>query len=144
MKKISVLCIVTILLTFSLTGCLIFNRSDGKWNFDYEPSDIVKIQIVDMVGDNCFDYTVIKDIDASFYDTIYSEIQAISWGRYWGDLSCPIGTCIVITFNTGDYDIISYWAPSHIWIENNKHHYSSSFYRCDEEEFEALINKYLN
>ena len=142
MKKISVLCIVTILLTFSLTGCLIFNRSDGKWNFDYEPSDIVKIQIVNEVEYNS--HTVLKDIDPSLYDTIYAEIEAINWGHYWVELSEPKGTCFLITFNTGDYDIISFNAPTHVRFENQRYEHYTSFYCYDQAEFEALINKYLN
>ena len=142
MKNTCVLLIIAVLLIFSLTGCLMFDGADYKWNFDYEPKDIVKIQIVNEVEYNS--HTVLKDIDPSLYDTIYAEIEAINWGTYWGDLSEPKGTCFLITFNTGDYDIISFKAPTHVRFENQRYGHYISFYCCDQEEFAALINKYLN
>ena len=145
MKKLCAsLIAIVVLLTASLTGCSFFDRSVKKWDFKHEAKEIEKIQIVEMSRETSHDYTVIKDIDPSLYETIYSEIQEIDWRWYYFELLSPMGTCFVIHFNNGDSDIISFVAPSHVVYEDDDAHYYTSWLECDQEEFEALINKYLN
>ena len=144
MKKALKLLIAMILLTFTLTGCSMLDGSDYKWDFDYEPKEIKSIQIVEMTEGSSYNYTAIKEIDSSFYETICAEIKAIDWETYYFKLSYPKGTCFLIVFNTGEYDIISYEAPTHVEKKGGQRDFYYSWLCCDEEQFEAIINKYLN
>ena len=135
MKKIFLMLIVLLLL---LVGC----NEIYHWEFNYSYEEVAQIKIVEMIDD--LDYREIQEIDLSLYEEIYNDIMNIEMKRYGVNLSSPTGKCFLIVFENGEYDIISQKESKHFKYNGEEILAYNSWLYCNENEFNELINKYLN
>ena len=135
MKKLPIL----VILILCLFGC---QNAIYYWEFEYSCDQIKEIKIVNIVDES--DFSVIKEIDLNLAADIYEDISKLEMQRYGTNLSSPSGKCFMIVFLNGEYDIISQKESKHFkHVDSDTIGYNSWLY-CDESEFEALINKYLD
>ena len=141
MKKIGLLIISFVLL---LTGC---NSKTYTWEFERDVSDVVEIKIIEVLETKDeYNFCVIKELDIELADELYFDIKNLKLEKYWGALSAPGGLCFLIMFDNGEYDIFAKKAPSRYryYEEYGKiSAHSSWLICCDMEDFNELINKYL-
>ena len=135
MKKIFLLLIFIL----SLVGC---NNNVYYWEFNYSYEEVDQIKIIEMIDD--LDYREIQEIDLSLYEQIYNDIMNIEMKRYGTNLSSPSGKCFLIVFENGEYDIISQKESKHFKYNDEDILAYNSWLYCNENEFNELINKYLN
>ena len=133
MKRYSILFIVV---TFLLSGC----SREAIWEFQYEPERVTKIQLVDMIDE--LQYSFIEEIDISCAGQLFSDINNLDWERYGTNLSTPRDICFLIVYDSGEYDVVSYYEPKHYRLENGTIFAYNSWLRCDYDDFQALLNKY--
>lgn len=146
MKKICLL-LVIILLVLSFAGC----NKTYYWQFDRGFEEIVEIKIVDMskLGlEYCStidDFHVIKEIDLKFVEDLCADISSIPY-HFFPSMPDPWGKCFLIVFNNGEFDLISADGPTRVRYEDGKLTFirTEIWYGNDANEFEQLINKYLN
>ena len=74
----------------------------------------------------------------------YNDIVNIEMKRYGPNLSSPSGKCFLIVFENGEYDIISQKESKHFKYNGEEILAYNSWLYCNENEFNELINKYLN
>ena len=134
MKKIFLILIVLL----SLVGC----NEIYHWEFNYSYEEVDQIKIIEMIDD--LDYREIQEIDLSLYEQIYNDIMNIEMKRYGTNLSSPSGKCFLIVFENGEYDIISKQESKHFKYKGEDILAYNSWLYCNENEFNELINKYLN
>lgn len=116
------------------------------WTFDQSSSNVSAIAIVEIDdrGDG-YTYTVVKSLDIGLVEQLYADISSLEMKKYGPNLKHPVDLSIVITFSNGEYDLISR-------IESARFRYHESgelgpyisWLKCDQEQFEALIEKYMN
>ena len=135
MKKIFLLLIFIL----SLVGC---NNNVYYWEFNYSYEEVDQIKIIEMIDD--LDYREIQEIDLSLSEQIYNDIMNIEMKRYGTNLSSPSGKCFLIVFENGEYDIISQTESKHFKYDGEDILAYNSWLRCNENEFNELINKYFN
>ena len=139
MKKIFLMLIVLLL----LVGC----NEIYHWEFNYSYEEVDQIKIIEMIDDLHIDdlhYREIQEIDLSLYEEIYNDIMNIEMKRYGLNLSSPTGKCFLIVFENGEYDIISQKESKHFKFDGDDILAYNSWLYCNENEFNELINKYLN
>ena len=138
MKKI---CSLLILFALLFTGC---DDKTYHWEFDYSQEQIVEIKIVEF--DNYYEneYSIIKEVERQYVPELYSDIQKLEMRRYGTNLSHPSGYCFIITFDNGEYDVISSKEPKRCRYFDGKISGYNSWLCCNKETFENLINKYLS
>jgi len=138
MKKAVVLIIALVL---CLTGC--FTYGSYTWEFEQDASNVKEIKIIDATSE--YSYSVIQDIDVELADELYNDITSLEMKRYGTNLSHPNNLCFLVVFENGEYDIVSSREPKHCRYneEFDKIMPHNSWLCCDQEEFDALINKYL-
>ena len=147
MKRTCALLIVLIILTCCLTGCLLTKKEYEHWKFDYAVEDIQSIKIIEIKEGA--PNKIIKEIETSKAQEVCNDITALTMYTFvisMGSPMDPYGLCILIEYNSGEYDIIAdsgskkYRYDEQTGIIKNP----TSWLYSDETEFEALINKYLN
>ena len=134
MKKI--ICLLMFVIT--LVGC----QKIHYWDFHYDYERISEIKIVEAISET--EYREVKKIDLSFAREIYMDISNIKMKRYGTNLSSPFGKCFLIVFDNGEYDIIAQKEPKHFRYDGEYLLGHNSWLCCEEKDFNALINKYLN
>lgn len=135
MKKIFLLLIFMLL----LVGC---NNTIYHWEFNYSYEEVNQIMIIEIIDD--LDYKEIQEIDLFLAEELYNDIMNIEMKRYGTNLSSLSGKCFLIIFENGEYDIISKTESKHYKYKNGEILGYNSWLYCDENEFNELINKYLN
>lgn len=137
MKKLLLTILVVIILPF--TGCI--DNSIHHWAFAYDVDDVKEIKLIDANGD--FTYSIIKELDISLAEEVYSDIISLEMMRYGTNLSHPYGICFLIVFDSGEYDIIARQESKHYRYSGDEILSYNSWLRCNEDEFNALVGKYL-
>ena len=144
MKKFSILLLI-VLLTFS--SC---EKKPQYWEFEKEVSEVTEIKIVDLslTNDhyNYENYVVIKQLDITMVDQLYNDIENLEMKKYGTNLKTPRGKCFMIVFSNGEFDLISAVESKHFKYDDKDGSLQSyiSWLKCNEEQFNDLINKYLN
>lgn len=133
MKKYSVL---FLLLVCMLSGC----SQKASWEFQYGHENVSEIKLVEMIGD--MKYSVVEEIDISYANELFSDIDKLSWKHYGTNLSAPRDMCFLILYDSGEYDVISYYEPKHYRFEEGKLYAYNSWLCCDYENFQTLLEKY--
>lgn len=132
MKKM-LLCITTIsLVLFFFTSC-----SENPYSFKEPKDDIERIEIV--LAENSLEYTIIKTLSETEKNDFLVEFQEIKFHKYLGDPPKLRGYSIKITYKSGVYEMICYYASE--YVESGK--IQSLWKRCDEKAFNNLIKLLL-
>lgn len=150
MKKFSILLLV-ILLTF--VSC---KQTPQYWKFEKDSTEVTEIKIVDLSQSgllyNPDNYVIIKSLDLTMVDQLYDDIENLKMRHYGTNLNTPRGKCFMIVFANGEFDLISVVESKHFrydYRDKNSSYYGTlqafnSWLKCNEEQFNDLINKYLN
>jgi hypothetical protein len=113
-------------------------------------SEIAEIKIVNVDAEHYKEletYEVIKEIDLSLAEELCSEIDNIDAKRYTFMREDTCGTCFLIVYASGEYELISVAEPLHFTYQgeyNILRPNGSTMLKFDKEQFNALIDKYLN
>ena len=144
MKKF-ILFIVICLCIFALIGCK--NEKTYYWEFEQNSSQVAEIKIIVTPNGEHFDtstYKVVKEIDASYADEMYDDVNSITMTRYHGSLGAPGGLCILINFYNGEFDVISIRESKHYKYDENGNIVGyNSWLASDNDDFYSVITKYI-
>ena len=133
MKRYSIL--------FLMVACVLSGCSrEAFWEFQYGPERVSKIKLVDMIDD--IQYSIIEEIDVSCAGQLFSDINKLDWERYGPNLSTPRDICFLIVYDSGEYDVVSFYEPKHYRFENGDLFAYNSWLRCDYDDFQKLLNQY--
>ena len=130
-RLFSCITIISLILAF-LTGCV------GRQYPFYETIDkITSIEIVSV--QTRIEHTVIYTLSEEEQESFLEQFQEIKFYKYVGDPPSVYGNAIKITYQSGVFDIICPFVSEYVkdgrvytWLRH-----------CDEEEFNNLINPYL-
>ncbi|MBP3396135.1 MAG: hypothetical protein J6L87_03070 [Clostridia bacterium] len=112
------------------------------WEFEKDASCVTKIEIVE--AEDAYTYTVLKELGLDVIEQLYSDIENLEMTKYGGSLKYPRKKCFVITFENGEYDIISAIESKHMrYDEDGRFVGRNSRFICNAEQFDALIEKYM-
>lgn len=140
MKKI-------IVILFLLIGFLVIGGCQKTeihtWEFKYDSSQVDYVQLVRF--DQGSAEEVVVEIEHSLIETMMNDLEALEM-RQNGDAVVHHGMCIIIMFNSGEYDIISQNNPKHYVNDSGllPGHAHATYLKCDKDAFKSLIQKYLN
>ena len=149
-KRVLFIISIIFLIVIFVLAISMCEKKTYYWDFEYEADDIKEIKIVEAVG--YLEFSVIKEIKIEYANELYSEIASLEMKRYGTNLSQPFDKCFLIVFEDGNYDIISKIEPKHYRYNYGKYKYYeydelvpyNSWLKCrDYDQFDALINKYL-
>jgi len=139
MKKIVSLILLLALLSAFITGC---DSEIYHWEFEQPHTNVEKLQIVEVKTYK--DYDVVKELDVKLAETLFDEIESIDYNRYGWNLMSNTGTCFLIGFTNGEYDIISKTEPSHHRYDKDGQLVGyTSWLECKNNQFDELLEKYL-
>ena len=143
MKRFLILTII--ILSLLLASCV---NTPRDWYFAKDCSEIVEIKIVNVEAEHYLEletYEVLKEIDLSLAEELCSDIDNIDAKRYNFMREHPCGTCFLIVYAGGEYELISVSEPLHFIYSGELFGPSTSTWlKFDKEQFDALIDKYLN
>jgi hypothetical protein len=142
-SSIIVLCLVVI-----LSGC--GDKTIYHWEFDQDYTCVKKIQIVYIPSYESPDlcdvesYIVVKNIDFSYFQTIYTEINQMKMEDNRDPLGMPYNLSFLVVFENGELDIINDYACVSVkYNEDNELTLRTGLMTADKIEFEQIIIKYL-
>lgn len=130
-------CLIMSLLPL-LVGC---NDKIYYWEFTFDYDHVEEIKIIEASASD--EYSVVKELDIKLADQLYTDIKSLEMRRYGTNLSHPSGLCFLIVFDNGEYDIIARKESKHYRYDGDKILGYNSWLRCDETQFDILINKYM-
>ena len=135
MKKVVFLLLTFVLLSVVFVGC---DTKVYHWEFEQPYANVEEIQIIQYDTNN--NYEVVKELNVSLAETIFSEIENIDYNRYGWNLASTSEPCFLIIFSNGEYDIISEKEPSHFRKdENGELNGYNSWLECKNNQFDDLI-----
>ena len=146
MKKPSFVSAITqmvIIILFYVVLIVLITSDDTVcyWEFEHEPDEVVSIKIVDF--ENLSEYEVIKELDLSLVNEVYFDVENLEMHYYGWNLAHPGDICFLIEFSNGEADLISCWEPRHLRCEDGKRVDEISWLCSNGEDFDSMINKYL-
>lgn len=145
MKRFLILTIIIFSLLF--VSCV---NTPRDWHFAKDLSEIVEIKIVNVEAEHYLEletYEVLKEIDLSLAEELCSDIDNIDAKRYIIMREDTCGTCFLIVYAGGEYELISVAEPLHFTYQgeyNILRPNGSAMLKFNKEQFDALIDKYLN
>lgn len=132
MKKIMLVIIFVSVVALSLSGC-----STTPFPTRDSLDEIQSIEIVS--AEDSFEYTVIKTLNEREIEEFMKKFKILSFKKYVGTPPAPHGNCIRIVYESGNYDMISYFSSE--YVENGVRQF---YWRsCDEDRFDELIEEFL-
>lgn len=132
MKKVLFICWVFLVL-LDFTAC-----NEITYEFKYSVDEIESIEIVS--AENSLEFTVTKTLSEAEKDDFIEKFQTLRFDSYFaGDPMSVYGNAVKITYQNGDYEMICYY-----WAEYVKNGEVYSVRKsCDEEDFNMLLNNFL-
>ena len=132
MRGKTLLIILFSLVLVCLTSCVV-----REYPFKEPIDEIESIEIV--WAENSLEFTVIKTLSEDEKKDFLEQFQAIEFYGSFGDPINLYGDSIKITYKSGTYEMVcSYTAE---YVEDGEIHFL--WESCDEEEFNALLNSFL-
>ena len=129
---------------FILCGC---ENQIFHWEFGQDCSKIIGLYVVE--AENPYNYETITEIPFNKRDELLDDIESLEYKKYGWNLHTTWGTCFIIKYENEEYDIISWWEPMHLVWESSNDNSSNkklvamiSWLKCDEKQFNELIEKY--
>lgn len=145
MKKIFSLIFVCLFL-FACVGCE--SERTYYWEFEKDYTRVAEIKIIVTPYGESFDmdnYKVLKEIDISYAEEIYDDINSITMTRYHGSLISPSGLCVLIKFDNEEFDVIARIESKHYrYDENGTIIGYNSWLTSDSDDFYSVIENYLS
>ena len=123
MRGKRLLIILFSLVLVCLTGC-----GGREYSFK-EPIDEIE----------SIEFTVIKTLSEEEKKDFLEQFQAIEFYGYFGDPDNLYGDSIKITYKNGTYEMVCFYTAE--YVEDGEIHFL--WESCDEEEFNALLNSFL-
>ena len=139
-------------------GC--FQQADNSsswqneyWSFSYPANNVKEIKIVEVglpkdyyvVGMWAPEDCVVKEVDIAYAGELYQDVENMDMEQCY--TSSPTGKAILIVYNNGEKDLFTSIGPSQFLYEKNVGRIvvnKQEVKCCNQEDFDALINKYLN
>ena len=131
MRKKLLPIILFLLILVTLTSC----RGDS-YSFKEPIDEIESIEIVS--AESSLEFTVLKTL-LEERGAFIEQFQAIEFHKCLGDQTDLYGDAIKITYQSGIYEMICPFGAE--YIENGTIQYR--WRRCDEDEFNKLLNNFL-
>ena len=135
-KIISVLIIICVLILIFIlnTGC-----AKKAYSFNNDVENIVSVEIVD--ADNSKNFEVKMKLSDNQVKEFLEKFQEIKFGKIiFGDPLTVHGIAFKITYDTGDYEIITNsWSE---YVKDDSCYFLYTY--CDEEEFGELVDDFLS
>ncbi|MBR6514034.1 MAG: hypothetical protein IKT46_04275 [Clostridia bacterium] len=152
MKRTVTLLSILLILTLSLTGCIVIPQY--KY-YEISPDDVISVQIYDLRKSESY-YGDFIELDNPVYtlddDSKTDFITELSEIRFKDVIIITIAAidpCFTydewvarINYNDGSYDLISCDGYNQSYNANNEC-VSSNHYSCDNDEWKAFITSYL-
>ena len=138
MRNLKLIFITILIVVITFVGC---DNNIYYWEFAQESNNVKEIQIIE--AKNEYEYVIIKNLDIELVEELYAEIESIEMRRYGPSLLSPNGKCFLFVFDNGERDIISKMESKHLKYKEERLMAYNSWLKCDEEQFDELINKYL-
>ena len=142
-KTIFVICLIS---TLFLVSC---NNQVYQWEFKQDRYEIVGIYVVE--ANDPYNFEIITEIPMEKTDEFIRDIENLEYKKYGWNLHNTYGTCFVVKYQNEEYDIISWWEPMHLIWEDQENSYSNkklvatiSWLKCNEKQFNELIEKYMS
>lgn len=132
-KKYVIFLVIILLFCMAFTGC-----EKKPYTFKQSVVEIEKIEIVDVPG--YLEFTVIKTFSETEKQEFINQIQTIKFGYYFGDPLSIGGLAFMVTYNDGNYELISRRTGKYVCGEK----VSTVRKWCEEEDFNKLLNNFLN
>ena len=132
MRGKRLLIILFSLVLVCLTGCV-----GREYPFKEPIDEIESIEIV--WAENSLEFTVIKTLSEEEKEDFLDKFQKIKFHKNFLDPSDVYGNVIKITYKSGIYEMICFYASE--YVEDGFIRYR--LVGCDEEEFNALVNSFL-
>ena len=142
-KRIALLLSLLIIVTVSLIAC---DKSIHHWEFAHEYTEVSSIQIMKgSLHTTKLDFTELaKEVDLSLAQQLLDDVQKLKYKKYGWNPAPTMSRCgyiVFINFNNGDRDVIAESEPEHFLSDEKD--IAFSWLYCPEEQFTALIQKYL-
>ena len=133
MRGKTLLIILFSLVLVCLNGC-----GGREYSFKETIDEIESIEIV--WAENSLEFTVIKTLSEEEKSDFVEKLQTIKFYSYFvGDPMSVNGNTVKITYQSGVYEMICYyWAE---YVKDGEIYFVRK--SCDEEEFNALLNSFL-
>ncbi|MBQ8393464.1 MAG: hypothetical protein IJX51_06810 [Clostridia bacterium] len=142
MKKVKfTLCILLIILSFSLCSCFSFHLSDHKYYCYIEKVESIRIVRLDeyVEEESRYEYTVLAEIeDCPAFVERFNSIENVAHGGKPKKLSIN-DTVILINYTNGKIDYIHHIAQEFFRSGELR----VGYYSFDEVQYNNLINDYL-
>ena len=132
MRGKRLLIILFSLVLVCLTGCV-----GREYPFKEPIDEIESIEIV--WAENSLEFTVIKTLSEEEKKDFLEQFQAIEFYGSFGDPINLYGDSIKITYKNGTYEMVCFYTAE--YVEDGEIHFL--WESCDEEEFNALLNSFL-
>ena len=132
MRGKTLLIILFSLVLVCLTGCV-----GREYPFKEPIDEIESIEIV--WAENSLEFTVIKTLSEEEKKDFLEQFQAIEFYGSFGDPINLYGDSIKITYKNGTYEMVCFYTAE--YVEDGEIHFL--WESCDEEEFNALLNSFL-
>lgn len=145
--------IIIIMCIIPIIFFLVLGNIQYHWTFMYSTENVTNICIIEVLPTNnhTFEnengYKILKEIDVVHAEKIFNDIQSLPLNKVGPGPSRPGGISIMISYNTGEYEVISLWGSSQYeydsadgMILSRKNSYY--VYR-DEEQYYRMILEWL-
>lgn len=132
MKKILLSVVSCLLILITLAGC-----QAGPYPFKEPVSEIESIEIVS--AESSLEFTVIKTLSETEKQIFLQQFKKIKFYDYLGDRPDVCGDAIKITYKSDIYEMICFFGAEYVENGVNQYRWES----CDEDEFNELLNNFL-
>ena len=132
MRGKTLLIILFSLVLVCLTGCV-----GREYPFKEPIDEIESIEIV--WAENSLEFTVIKTLSEEEKEDFLDKFQKMKFHKNFFDPIAVYGNVIKITYKSGIYEMICFYET--VYVEGGFIQYR--LVGCDEEEFNALLNSFL-
>ena len=138
MKKRVICAFLMLYIVFGCCGC----APTTYWKWSQDKQNIKKVCIVEY--EDFENYTIIKELELEVIEELCLEISGLLLTKFLGGGGEPKGKAFLFEYQNGEQDIIAQNPGMGYCDKKGKLYWNNSLHCFDVEEFNNLINKYLN